>query len=95
MRRLPLLFSLLTLAPLFLICRELGFSQPGIAFTFALATVNQQLIHYSQELRMYSLLVLLSLVSLWLFVRLGTGAEGWSGSRWPICCWSMFTTMLG
>ena len=76
MRQLPLLFSLLTLAPLYLICRELGFSQPEMAFTFALASVNQELIYYSQELRMYSLLALLSLVSLWLFLRLAKRGGG-------------------
>jgi mannosyltransferase len=76
MRLLPFLLSLLTLAPLFQICRELGFRQPAIALTLALASVNEELIHYAQELRMYSLLVFLSLVSLWLFLRLAYRGGG-------------------
>jgi beta-glucuronidase len=79
MRLLPFLFALLALAPLFLICRDLGFSRPAIALTLGLASVNEPLIHYSQDLRMYSLLFFLSLVSLWLFLRL---VEQGSGLVW-------------
>jgi hypothetical protein len=95
MRLLPFLFSLLALAPLFLICRDLGFSRPAIALTLGLASVNEPLIHYSQDLRMYSLLFFLSLVSLWLFLRLVERAPGWFGSRSPTCCWSTLITMVG
>src|ERR1700730_6984851 len=53
MRLLPFLFFLFTLPPLFLICRELGFPRPAIVLTLALASINEPLVRYSQELRMY------------------------------------------
>jgi beta-glucuronidase len=76
MRLLPFLFSLFTLPPLFLICRELGFPRPAIVLTLALASINEQLVRYSQELRMYSLVLFLSVVSLWLFLRFTDRGRG-------------------
>lgn len=76
MRFLPFLFSVLMLIPLLNLCRELQFPRFAVLLVVALVTFNEPLIHYAQELRMYSLLVLLSVCSLWLFVRfLHTGQQ--------------------
>jgi len=69
MRTLALLISIATLPPLLLFCREWCLSNGETLIAFLLVTFNEILIHYSQELRMYSLLVGLSVLSLWLFSR--------------------------
>jgi uncharacterized membrane protein len=66
---LPLMMSLAAVVPLVLFCREWDFSEGETLVALLLVTFNELLIHYSQELRMYSLLVLLSVTSLWLFSR--------------------------
>lgn len=66
---LPLMTSLAAVVPLVLFCREWDLSDGETFVALLLVTFNELLIHYSQELRMYSLLVLLSLTSLWLFSR--------------------------
>jgi len=69
MRTLPFLISIITLVPLLLFCREWQLTNAETGIAFSLITFNELLIHYSQELRMYSLLVALSLLSLWLFSK--------------------------
>ena len=74
LRFFPVLFSLLAVAPFVLLCRQLNFSALAIAVALSFFAVNGSLIKYAQEIRMYSLLLFLALVSLWLFVRfLNTG----------------------
>jgi mannosyltransferase len=81
MRLLPYLFSIGTILPLLALLKQLPLpGQAGIA-ALLLVTFNPPLIRYSQELRMYSLLVLLSVISLWLFVRfLHSGKQ----TLWPL-----------
>jgi hypothetical protein len=55
--------------PFYLLCRELGFKRPEITLALFLAAVNGYLIHYSQELRMYSLFTFLAMCSFWVFMR--------------------------
>src|SRR5262245_26572152 len=69
LRLFPVLTSVLAIIPLVLLCRELqlGARETNVALT--LAAVNPYLVYYSQELRMYSLAMTLSLCSVWLFSK--------------------------
>ncbi len=69
LRLLPLLFSFVAIVPFFLLCRELKFNFPAITGALFLAAINGSLIKYAQEVRMYSLLLCISLFSIWLFAR--------------------------
>ena len=69
MRLLPCTISLLIVIPLWRICSELALPKELTATVFTLVTFNQILILTAQQLRMYSLLTLLSATSLWLFMR--------------------------
>ena len=76
LRTLPCLIAIATLIPLLLFCREWQLTNVETGIALLLIAFNELLIHYSQELRMYSLLVALSLLSLWLFsrwLRIGRG----------------------
>ncbi len=66
----PVLISVATLCPLWLLCRELKLTVAETNTAVFLIAVNASLILYAQELRMYGLLVFFSLWSMWLFVRL-------------------------
>jgi uncharacterized membrane protein len=68
-RTLPAIFSVLSLLPLVLLCRELRLRRVEINCAVGVAALNPLLIYYSQHLRMYSLLLLCATTSLWLFHR--------------------------
>jgi hypothetical protein len=70
LRLFPALTSIAALVPFLLLARELRLGTKGTALALLLAASNGYLIKYAQELRMYSLLLLLTLTSLWLFARL-------------------------
>jgi len=67
---LPALFSIASVLPFVLLCRELKLRAPAMNLALWLMAVNGFLINHSQELRMYSLLLLLTLTSLWFFASL-------------------------
>ena len=69
LRLLPALLAIATVIPFFFLCRELELSRNERNLALLLLGVNGYLIKYAQELRMYSLLMLLSLCSLWLFMK--------------------------
>jgi hypothetical protein len=69
LRLLPALVSIAAIIPFVLLCRELELKRNERNVALLLLAVNGYLIKYAQELRMYSLLMLLSLFSLWLFVK--------------------------
>jgi len=69
LRLLPGLFGIAAIIPFFFLCRELELSRSERNLALLLLGVNGYLIKYAQELRMYSLLMLLSLCSLWLFIK--------------------------
>ena len=69
LRLFPALISIATIVPFLLLCRELKLNSGEITLALLLMAVNGYLIKYAQELRMYSLLLFLSLCSLWLFVK--------------------------
>jgi uncharacterized membrane protein len=68
-RLLPALLGIVSVAPLIMICRELRLERFETAMVVFLFSVNGFLIGYAQQVRMYSLVLLCSLVSIWLFVR--------------------------
>ena len=69
LRLLPALLSIAAIVPIVLLCRALKLNWWQTNFALALLAVNGFLIKYAQEIRMYSLLFLLTCTSLWLFVR--------------------------
>ena len=69
LRFFPVLFSIFALFAFYQFCKQLKLTYPAIAVAFAFFACNGALIKYAQEVRMYSLLMFLSLVSMWLFTR--------------------------
>lgn len=65
----PVLSSIALIVPFYFLCRELNFQWLEMSLALFLAAVNGYLIHYAQELRMYSLFAFLSMCSFWLFMR--------------------------
>ena len=70
LKLLPALLSIASIVPFILLCRELRLEPATTCLALSLMAVNGFLIDHAQELRMYSLVVLLTLSSLWLFSRL-------------------------
>ncbi len=78
LRSFPVLFSIIALVPFYFLCRQLKLTLPTIALALTFFTVSGSLIKYAQEVRMYSLLLCLSLFSMWLFARfLNVGKGIW------------------
>ncbi len=74
LRFFPVLFSILSVIPFLLLCRQFNLSSLSIALALTFFAVNGSLIKYAQEVRMYSLLLCFALLSMWVFVRfLNTG----------------------
>jgi hypothetical protein len=65
----PVISSIALVVPFYFLCRELHFQLPEMGLALFLAAINGYLIHYAQELRMYSLFTFLSMCSFWLFMR--------------------------
>src|SRR6185312_14995709 len=76
LRLLPALFSIAAILPFLLLCRELNLKQAERDLALLLLAVNGYLIKYAQELRMYSLLMFLSVGSLWIFVKFFKAEQG-------------------
>jgi hypothetical protein len=72
----PALTSIISIWFLLLLCRELKLSAKAVKLAFFLFSINAYLIGYAQELRMYSLLLLLTLSSLWLFAKFLQSSSG-------------------
>jgi mannosyltransferase len=70
LRLFPALTSIAALVPLLLLAHELRLGTQATAFALLLAASNGYMIKYAQELRMYSLLLLLTLASLLVFAKL-------------------------
>ncbi|HEV2762231.1 MAG TPA: glycosyltransferase family 39 protein, partial [Pyrinomonadaceae bacterium] len=70
LRLLPLAFAAAALVPLVLLCRELRLTGFETNLALLLFALNGYLVKYAHEVRMYSLLLLLALCSMWLAVRL-------------------------
>ena len=70
LRLFPALASVAALVPFLLLARELRLGAGATNLALLVAAANGYLIKYAQEVRMYGLLLLLTLTSLWLFARL-------------------------
>ncbi|MFN2414257.1 MAG: glycosyltransferase family 39 protein [Pyrinomonadaceae bacterium] len=79
LRLFPALASIAAVAPLLLLARELRLGARATRLALLLAAANGYLIKYAQEVRMYGLLLLLTLTSLWLFARLLNRADAARG----------------
>lgn len=78
LRLFPVFFAAMALVPFLFLCRELKLKTSTTLIALALFAVNGSLIKYAQEVRMYSLLLCLSLFSIWLFTRfLNRGKNIW------------------
>lgn len=69
LRGLPIVFSVLAILPLLLFLRELRQNFNVKLLSLCLLIVDGSILKYSLEVRMYSLMLCLSLFSMWLFVR--------------------------
>lgn len=69
LRLFPVIFSVASLFPLLSLLRELKQDKLTQLICLFFLTVNGSLLKYSQEVRMYSLLMCLSHFSIWLFTR--------------------------
>ena len=76
LRSLPVLFSIIAIVPFGLLCREMRLGLWTSLFDFLLIAVNGSLIKYAQEVRMYSMLMCMSLFSIWLFLRYFRSRKG-------------------
>ena len=70
LRLFPALAAVAAVVPLLLLTRELRLGARARNVALLVAASNGYLIKYAQEVRMYGLLLLLTLTSLWLFARL-------------------------
>ena len=70
LRLFPALASIAAVVPFLLLARELRLGARARNVALLVAAANGYLIKYAQEVRMYGLLLLLTLTSLWLFARL-------------------------
>ncbi len=64
-----MLTSVAAIVPFYFLCRELKLRAAEINLALLLMAVNWYMVSHVQEVRMYSLLLFLTLCSLWLFVR--------------------------
>lgn len=75
----PVFFSIVALLPFILLCRELKLNRSTIAIALTFFAVNGSLIKYTQEVRMYSVLLCFALFSMWLFARFfNSGKSFWA-----------------
>lgn len=68
-RGFPVLFSILALVPFYFLCRQLKLNYLIMTTALAFLACNGALIKYSQEVRMYSLVLFFALFSMWFFTR--------------------------
>ncbi len=69
LRFFSVFFSIISIVPLFLLCRELKLNYSTISLALFFLAANGCLIKYAQEVRMYSPFLFFALLSMWLFVR--------------------------
>lgn len=78
LRLLPTLLSIFSVIPFLLICRQVKVSSPATSLALYLTAVNGYLVYWSHDIRMYSLLLFITLLSYWLFIRFyRTGNDGY------------------
>ncbi len=77
LRMLPVVFSTLAIAPFIFLAKELALPRWTSVFGLFLLTANGSLIKYTQEVRMYTMLMFVSLCSIWLFSRYFIRGKSW------------------
>src|SRR5829696_3395914 len=77
LRLLPVAFSVLASFPFVRLARELKLKTSVILLSLFLLSVNGALIKYTQTLRMYSMLMFMALLSMWLFARYFNRGKSW------------------
>lgn len=86
LRLFPALASIAAVVPLLLLARELRLGAWATNLALLVAAANGYLIKYAQEVRMYGLLLLLTLTSLWLFARLLNRTDAARGLVGALAC---------
>lgn len=81
---LPLLLSLGSLAAFFLLCRELRLTGPAVLLALAYQAVNFFVLTFATYLRLFILLQMMSLFSLWAFVRFCKEPVSTRKTWWPL-----------
>ncbi|HKP37487.1 MAG TPA: glycosyltransferase family 39 protein [Pyrinomonadaceae bacterium] len=84
MRLLPVLFGVAAIFPFALLCRELKLKPGETNLALLLMAVSGFQIKYAQILRMYTLLLFLSLFSIWLFLRFVRAQTGSRRELWAL-----------
>ncbi|MGI8493712.1 MAG: hypothetical protein ACR2L1_00150, partial [Pyrinomonadaceae bacterium] len=69
LKLLPVLIASAAIIPFYGLCKELNLSARTTNLTLLLMAVNGYLIYYSQEVRMYILLLFFTVASFWMFAR--------------------------
>ena len=69
LRLFPVVVSALCLIPLFLLCRDLGISRGARNMALLIGSVHPYAIYFAQHMRMYCVLELFGLASIWAFQR--------------------------
>jgi hypothetical protein len=69
LRLFPVAASTLSLLPLFMLCTDLGISRGARNLAVFIASVHPYAIYFAQHMRMYCLLALFGLTSIWAFER--------------------------
>lgn len=69
MKLFPVAVSIASIIPFYLLCRELRLQGMTMNLALYAMAANEYLVGYAQELRMYSLLLLLTISSLWVFAK--------------------------
>jgi 4-amino-4-deoxy-L-arabinose transferase-like glycosyltransferase len=77
LRLLPVGFACLALFPFVRLVRELKLNTSVVLVSLFLLAINGALIKYTQTLRMYSMLMFLGLLSMWLFARYFKRGKSW------------------
>lgn len=85
LKLLPALLSIASVIPFFALCRDLRLEPAAMNLALWLMAINGLLITHAQELRMYSLLFLLTLTSLWLFAKLINQDAGSRKTQTMLC----------
>lgn len=85
LRLLSVLLAVASIPPFYFLCRELNLKRNGRNVTLMLIAVSGFLIKYTQEVRMYSLLLFLSVTSIWLFVKFVRNSRHRSLAALTVC----------
>lgn len=85
LRLLSVFLAVASIAPFYFLCRELNLKQNERNVALMLIAVSGFLIKYAQEVRMYSLLLFLSVTSIWLFVKFARNSRHMSLAALTVC----------